>query len=134
MSRLSTFVSIINNGILLRKNFVLVKRTKFLLEVLKVLYQEGFINGFAISEKNSNFFLISIKYVNNLSFVKKFNVISTFSKHCYLSNNKINNVLLKDGIFLISTSHYGIVTNIFLKQNLIYLKNTGGEILIKIEI
>lgn len=123
----------IQNGIQLRRNFVIVIRSKLCLEVLKLLYKEGYINGFAVFDNDHNKLIVFLKYYENNPIVKKFKIISKPSKRFFLSNRKIINFLANQGLFIISTSDYGLVTSDFLFKNKLFLKKKpGGEILFKV--
>jgi len=130
MFLLHDMLSRIQNALTLRRRIVLVLRSKFCIEILKVLRNDGFIQGFSIYEKNSKYILISLNYINNISLIKRFKCYSSCSKYIYVNSKKI----LKNynqGFFLFSNSKYGIITSDFLYKNQNKI-NVGGILLFQI--
>jgi ribosomal protein S8 len=123
----------IQNALILRRHSVKIFRSKFCLEVLKVLYQEGLILGYTISSTDTKFLTIFLKYSENKSFLKKIRIISTPGKKKYISYNQIVKLFNMKGNYLISTSRYGIVTCNFFSKNFQEIKPCGGELLLKLE-
>jgi ribosomal protein S8 len=130
MFLLGDMLARIQNGLLLRRHSVLVLRSRICLEVLKVLYAEGFINGYAVSEKNSNYLIVFLKYIDNQPLIRKFKLISTPSRHMYIDSKKVEKVLMKEGFFVLSTSKYGIVPTTFFRNS--SSKIVGGELLFQL--
>jgi small subunit ribosomal protein S8 len=132
MSHICNLLSNIQSGIIVRHHVVHVKRTKFNLEVLKLLEEQGFINGIFISEKKLNNVSVFLKYYDNKPIIKKLKIISLPSKRIYVNYNTIMKYLSKTGIFVISTSKYGLVcSSDFLKKS-DKLVNVGGELIFQI--
>lgn len=132
MSHLSNLLSNIQSGITVRHKIVNVKRTKLNLEVLKLLYQEGFIDGFSISSDKPRNFSVFLKYNEGVPVLKKLKVISLSTRRVYVNYNTIMKKLSRTGIFVISTSRYGLVSSDSYFNNDEKLLNMGGELLFQI--
>ena len=61
MNHLANLLSNIQSGIIVRHKIVNVKRTKLNLEVLRLLYNEGFIEGFSVSQSKLHNFSVFLK-------------------------------------------------------------------------
>ena len=76
MFLLSDMLARIQNGLLLRRHSVCVPRSRLSVEVLKVLYKDGFISGYAISEEDYNLIVVFLKYNDNKPVFRKFKLLS----------------------------------------------------------
>ena len=132
MSHLSNLLSNIQSGITVRHKIVNVKRTKLNLEVLKLLYEEGFIDGFSISANKPLNFSVFLKYNEGVPVLKKLKIISLSTRRVYVNYNTITKKLSRTGIFVISTSRYGLVCSDSYFNNDERLLNMGGELLFQI--
>lgn len=132
MSHLSNLLSNIQSGITVRHKIVNVKRTKLNLEVLKLLYEEGFIDGFSISANKPLNFSVFLKYNEGVPVLKKLKIISLSTRRVYVNYNTITKKLSRTGIFVISTSRYGLVCSESYFNNDERLLNMGGELLFQI--
>lgn len=132
MSHLSNLLSNIQSGITVRHKIVNVKRTKLNLEVLKLLYEEGFIDGFSISANKPLNFSVFLKYNEGVPVLKKLRIISLSTRRVYVNYNTIMKKLSRTGIFVISTSRYGLVCSDSYFNNDERLLNMGGELLFQI--
>lgn len=132
MSHLSNLLSNIQSGITVRHKIVNVKRTKLNLEVLKLLYEEGFIDGFSISANKPLNFSVFLKYNEGVPVLKKLKIISLSTRRVYVNYNTIMKKLSRTGIFVISTSRYGLVCSDSYFNNDERLLNMGGELLFQI--
>lgn len=132
MSHLANLLSNIQSGVVVRHHVVNVKRTKLNLEVLNLLYNEGFLNGFSISANKSDSLSVFLKYYDNKPVLKKLRIISVPSRRVYVNYNTIVRTLTRSGIFVISTSKLGLIcTEDYLKKDE-KLLNLGGELLFQI--
>jgi len=132
MKHLYSLLSNIQSGIVVRHKLVHVKRTKMNLEVLNLLYSEGFINGFSISENKPHHICVFLKYVDDKPVLRKFRIISTSSKRVYVSYETIVKQLANNGLFVLSTNRYGLtLTDDYLRHSDIFIR-TGGELLFQI--
>lgn len=130
MFLLSDMLARIQNGLLLRRHSVCVPRSRLSVEVLKVLYKDGFISGYAISEEDYNLIVVFLKYNDNKPVFRKFKLLSAPSRRSYVSAQKLFQVVSKGGIFVLSTSAYGVVSTISIANN--NQKSVGGELLFQI--
>ncbi len=121
----------IQNGIKFKSKYVKVKRNKLTMEVLNLLYKNGFINGFFCSEQNPYDIFVYLKYVNSKPVFKKFKYFSKPSRMIYCSALEIKKNLLKNGFFVISTSCNGLFLSGFLSDNFYNFKN-GGTLLFQV--
>lgn len=94
----------IKNGQLARKSFIYQKRKKICEELLKVLWEEGFILGFRISIKNSNFIKIFLKYKNEIPIINYIYIISKPSRRIYYSLKQIWKIKSNKSCIIISTN------------------------------
>lgn len=132
MTHLHNLLSNIQTGLTVRHQITHVRRTRINLEVLKLLYSEGFINGFSISDKKPNNISVFLKYKNGLPVIKRLKIISIPSKKVFVSYNTIVKDLVFTGVFVLSTNHYGLViSDSFVKNPDNFIK-TGGEVLFQI--
>ena len=95
-------ISNIKNGQLAKKAIVFQKRQKLCESVLKILWTEGFITGFKISEQNINIFL---KYhANGKPAIDKIKSLSKPGKRLYYSSKQIWKINSTKGLIVISTN------------------------------
>jgi len=130
MFLLGDMLARVQNGLLLRRHSVYVQRSRLIVEVLKVLYKDGFINGFAIFEENCNLIVVFLKYVDNKPVFQKFKLLSSPSRRNYISARRLLQFISKDGIFVLSTSNYGVISTISIANH--SQKTIGGELLFQI--
>jgi small subunit ribosomal protein S8 len=102
------------------------QNSKICINVLRVLYNLGYIRGFAINDSKS--ITIFLKYVNNKPVVRNIHVISTPGRRVYSPYKKLQQQLKKkdSGYFILSTSK-GVITD---EESVMF--NIGGEVLLKV--
>lgn len=132
MNHLANLLSNIQSGITVRHKIVNVKRTKLNLEVLKLLYDAGFINGYSVSSDKPRNLCVFLKYNGNDPVLKKLRVISLPTRRVYVNYNTIIKRLSRIGLFVISTSKYGLICSDKYFTNDEKLLNIGGELLFQI--
>lgn len=103
---------------------------KICFNILKVLYKEGFINGFYyktnLQQKNKNI-IVLLKYDRSgQSAIKNIKQISRPSKPVYINIKVLWKIKNGFGIFILSTSK-GIMTDFDAR-----LLNLGGEVLLSV--
>ena len=131
MSLLFNLLALITAGYKGRRLLVRVKRSKLCVEVLNLLYSEGYIRGFSLSEKTSNELIVFLKYNNGKPAIRGFENFSTAGRRVYCKSSFILTKLVSNGLFVLSTSNHGLVTSSFL--NLIRKnEKCGGELMFKI--
>jgi len=106
-----------------KKISIRVERSDLILEIITILYREGYISSFRVVDNNFEIFL---KYFEMRPVLYKFKRYSTFSKKSYYSVTKLSKVFRKSDFLLISTTA-GVVTKEYALNF-----NLGGEVLIKL--
>jgi ribosomal protein S8 len=130
MDLLNDMFARVKNAINIRRNFVIIQRSKLCLAVLNLLYLEGFI--FSYSILNSMEIIVHLKYLNNKPLLKGFKRISSSSRRVYFNYKNLVKKFAYNGIFIISTSKMGLITSDFLFKTSSNIK-IGGEVICKIE-
>ncbi len=126
-SKISDFLIQIKNAQKVNKTLCILPKSKIVLGTLNILYNEGFINGYALNNKNITVFL---KYkLNAEPAIQQINILTKPGVPKYISVRKLqflkrNNKNL--GILILSTSQ-GI-----LSQKEALLSNNGGHLLCQI--
>ena len=120
----TTFVySLINlkNSSILKKKVTTLHYNEFLLNVLKLLYKEGFIVSYKVKLKKVDVYL---KYsCDNIGFLDNLKLMSKPSKLNYISILDVCRFTEKKKIFLVSTNT-GLKNNFDCKKS-----NVGGKLL-----
>lgn len=126
MSLISNMISTIKVACNAKLLQVEIQNSKLCINILKILYQLGYIRGFVI--KNKKVILVLLKYKNNKPAIKNINVISTPGRRVYIGYKTLRSELKKkdSGFFIVSSSK-GIITD---EESLMF--NVGGEVLLKI--
>lgn len=138
MFELGNLLSTLQSSIVTRQRTAKVRYTKFNKEVLKLLYMEGFITGFGKTYNDNNdgefnYLTVFLKYdSDNNSFVKHLKIISTPSKRIFVSYENLVRNLSKNGLFVISTSKYGLIFSDFYFKSSNKVYKSGGELLFQI--
>jgi len=120
------FLTIIRNGLMVSKAFVVVPYSKIKFGLAKILKEEGFINDCVIineedlTKKSVKIFL---KYVDNESVIHEISRVSTPGCRSYAGGKKLKPVIGGLGISILSTNQ-GLMTNRKAK-----LLNVGGEVI-----
>jgi small subunit ribosomal protein S8 len=126
---ISDFLTKIRNAINSKHQIVEVLYTKMIIDIVKILKEEGFIENYQISKGLiQNSIIISLKYSvpNRNSIINNLKRISKPGIRVYVRKKNIKNVLGNIGISIISTSQ-GIMTDRKAKT-----LNIGGELLCQI--
>lgn len=98
-------ISNIKNGQRSRKKSIIQKKSKFCQNILNVLWDEGFISGYRILEKNNNFLEVFLKYYDNTPVISNITNISKPNKSIYYSIKNIWKFDLKVGKLFLSTTN-----------------------------
>ena len=120
-------VSIINNGHLAKKSFVMLVKKKSCEKILNILWDEGFILGYKFSSKNPNKLKIFLKYQNGNPVIKLIKTISKPRLRIYYSVKNLWKLDPSIGLLILSTNK-GFMSSFQCKKQVV-----GGEpfILIK---
>jgi small subunit ribosomal protein S8 len=111
----------IQNGQIVKKSFVIQKKTKISEVFLNILWDEGYILGYKNSQNRLKIFL---KYVNGIPAIRSFNIISKPSKKVYYSTKQIWKIQSNQNLLIVSTSK-GLKSLLNCKK-----ANLGGESLV----
>lgn len=93
----------IQNGLLANKKIVVYPKNLLCLEVLKVLYKEGYVNGFRINPQNKKIVDIFLKYSNGKPAFLKMVSPSKPGSRLYVSVTTLWKVKTSMVTFIIST-------------------------------
>jgi small subunit ribosomal protein S8 len=116
------FLTIIRNGIMRSKRFVIAPFSIQRHSLAKILEQEGYINSIEVSgEKQFKNIKIVLKYYQNESVIHEITRISKPSRRVYVKSKNIKPVIDGLGISIYSTNK-GFITNRASKD-----MNVGGE-------
>jgi small subunit ribosomal protein S8 len=116
----------LKNGYNAKKTLVFVKYSKTCLNILHLLYLEGFINGFSITK--NGFILVKLKYFRNDNIYKNYFRISKPGRRIFLSSKQLKQYFSKKTFVVISTNK-----GLFLHTYAI-LQNIGGEVLFELSV
>lgn len=116
----------IKNGQKANKSYILHPRNNKCALILNILWEEGFILNYKISDKNSNMFEIFLKYKHGIPVIKHLIAITKPNNRIYCSSKQLWKINSNLGLFVLSTSK-GILSLTKCKK-----KNIGGELLLLI--
>jgi len=125
MSRdtISDFLTIIRNGIMAARPFVVVPHSAMKIEIAEILQAEGFVSNIVtIEEDGRKYIKIFLKYVDGESVIHEITRVSRSSRRVYVGFREIKPVIGGLGIAILSTSQ-GLMTNKKAKD-----LSVGGEI------
>jgi len=130
INSLYLLVAYIKNGLLANRKIIYIQKSKFVLIILNLLMQEGFIVGFGVSNKSkynmSSFIYILLKYNNGVSVITQIKTISKPGCRLYSSVKSLWKKKDVYSVYVVSTSK-GVMTD-----KIARMRNLGGEVLIKI--
>lgn len=123
MDPIADMLVTIKNGYMAKKDTVLVTRSKFKLEIAKVLEKEGFIGAVTDSPPKIE---IKLVYKNQLPAVNEIKRISKLGLRVYTKGKNIKPLKGGRGLTIISTSH-GVLTGKEARN-----KKLGGEVICQV--
>jgi small subunit ribosomal protein S8 len=126
MSRdvIGDFVTIIRNGIMASKPFVVIPHSKMKFEISKALKNEGFIRDCVIIEGLiKKDIKITLKYVGSESVIHEITRVSTPGRRFYSGSKNIKSVIGGLGLSLLTTNR-GILSHKRAKD-----LGVGGEVI-----
>jgi ribosomal protein S8 len=124
-NNLSLALSIIKNGSLSFKSCVHVPTTKLNLQLIHLLYKEGFIQSFFFNKTRINVFLKFNEFLKPS--IKNIKILSTKGKQVITSHKTLCRLPKNSGVLIIS-SNKGLIT----LSEALYKYKVGGEVLCKI--
>jgi ribosomal protein S8 len=125
------FNSSLKNAYNRKRKFFTCHMSKLIICILRILYKEGFINGFIVNPRNPKKVIVFLKYNQGKSVFKSIMPISKPSQRIFVKSNFFKNKIFKEGCFFLSSNKKGIfltTPNISLNNNFFL----GGEILAKL--
>lgn len=123
MISLSNFIAAFNCSIKNNSSFFKVKKTRFVLEVIKILIQKKYLLGIKI-KKDVVIVFLSIDLKRNNVLATSINSVSTSNRQYYIKANYLNRY--KNELIILSTVQ-GILSNSEAKK-----RNIGGKVLFKV--
>ena len=120
---LADSIARIKNGYTSNLYSVDLRHSKYMVNVIKILYAEGFIRGYHLRIKNK--IVVYLKYnMNNTSIIRELKLISRSSRKIYCSYlDLLYLTVYNNGIFVVSTSK-GLMSSVdALKQKI------GGKLI-----
>jgi small subunit ribosomal protein S8 len=123
---ISNLIATIKNGLNVRKASVCVPRSRLCINILEILYLEGYIRGFSFIEPYS--IEILLKYKDNKSVINDIIRVSKLSKRIYFTYKMLDDKFFQEVLLIISTNE-GLLTN---REIILTNKKIGGEVLLKI--
>ena len=94
----------IKNGQLAKRNFIFQPRKKICESFLQILWDEGFILGYKIDDKNFNKLKIFLKYKNGKPVINSIKLISKPSRRIYYSIDQIWKIDSSKSFIILSTN------------------------------
>lgn len=122
---ISDMIVKINNASKAKKKTVEIPISNMKKEIVKILFEEGFIDNYEFKEDN-NTIQITLRYVDGISSITKIQRISKPSRRIYVKVDNIPIVKNGYGIAILSTSK-GIMTGDKARK-----ENSGGEVILTV--
>lgn len=123
MDPVADMLAIIKNGYMAKKDKVQVPKSKFKLEIAKVMEKDGFINSVSLADNRLE---INLKYTNQRPAINEIKRVSKLGLRTYSKSKNIKKVKGGKGVTIISTPK-GVMDNKDARS-----KNLGGEIICQI--
>jgi len=120
------FLTIIRNGLMVSKPFVVAPYSKVKFEVANILKEEGFIKDCIVVNEDDlvkKAIKVYLKYVNNESVIHEIKRVSTPGRRHYSGAKRVKPVIGGLGVSILSTN-CGMMT-----QNKAKELNVGGEVI-----
>jgi len=94
----------IKNGQLIKRTFILQRKTKICEQFLRILWDEGFILGYKTVQTNKNQLKIFLKYKKRNPVINSIKFVSKPSKRVYFSVKQLWKINSNNNLIIISTS------------------------------
>jgi ribosomal protein S8 len=134
MYLVNQFFGLLNMAYKERRRIVQVKRSKLILRILQLFYEEGLIRGYSLAADLKTIFVF-LKYYQEKRLIQGFKVFSHSGKNIYTSSFLLSKFVVSNGLFVLSTSKYGLIfSNKLLRKNIKFLNKAGGQLLFQIYI
>ncbi|MDP3889423.1 MAG: 30S ribosomal protein S8 [bacterium] len=121
---IADFLTIIRNGTMVAKPFVLGSYSKMRLAIAEILRQEGFVRDMQVEElEGKKVIKVYLQYIDGESVIHEIKRISKPGRRVYSNIDNIRPVIGKLGISILSTNQ-GVVSHLQAKK-----QGVGGEVL-----
>jgi small subunit ribosomal protein S8 len=110
MLLISKIILKLKNAISLNKKFIFLPKNDFCINLLYLLYSEGFILGFYLTNSKKRIKIFLKTETNGSSIIKNVKLISTPSNNHYLKYSHLTKLTNGIGIIILSTP-YGLFTS-----------------------
>ena len=110
MHLISKIILKLKNAISLNKKFVFLPKNDFCINLIYLLYSEGFILSFYLTNSKKRIKIFLKTESNGSSIIKNIKLISTSSNNNYLKYNHLTKLTNGVGIIVLSTP-YGLFTS-----------------------
>jgi len=110
MHLISKIILKLKNAISLNKKFVFLPKNDFCINLIYLLYSEGFILSFYLTNSKKRIKIFLKTESNGSSIIKNIKLISTPSNNNYLKYNHLTKLTNGVGIIVLSTP-YGLFTS-----------------------
>lgn len=110
MLLISKIILKLKNAISLNKKFIFLPKNDFCINLLYLLYSEGFILGFYLTNSKKRIKIFLKTESNGSSIIKNVKLISTPSNNHYLKYSHLTKLTNGIGIIILSTP-YGLFTS-----------------------
>ncbi|MCX8029546.1 MAG: 30S ribosomal protein S8 [Brevinematales bacterium] len=95
--------------------YVFVKKSKFLANILKVMKENGYIGDFVEDSEKRYFYKVELKYYNGKPVIKDIKILSNPSRRLYLGYRDMKPYKNNLGITIVSTPR-GVMTSVEAKN------------------
>ncbi len=114
----------IRNGLKARKDHVVIPGSKLKTEIIKILFEEGYIKDYKIINNKTSFDIkVLLKYDGNGPAISELKRSSKLSRRLYVDKQEVKKIRNGMGISILTTSH-GIMTDLKARK-----LGIGGEII-----
>jgi small subunit ribosomal protein S8 len=103
-NHLANMIATIKNGQLAKKAYVNQTRKKTCEFVLNILWDEGYISGYKISNTSSNTLKIFLKYTNEKPAINSIKLLTKPSLRIYYSLKQLWKLSSSEGLLIMSTN------------------------------
>jgi len=110
MHLISKIILKLKNAISLNKKFIFLPKNDFCINLIYLLYSEGFILSFYLTNSKKRIKIFLKTESNGSSIIKNIKLISTSSNNNYLKYNHLTKLTNGVGIIVLSTP-YGLFTS-----------------------
>lgn len=124
---IGNFLTVIRNGIMASKPYVVAQSSKMNAEIGRILLNEGFIDGVEqiSSDQGRQLLKVTLRYVDGESVIHTLTRVSKPSRRIYTGVKKIKPVIGGLGISILSTNR-GVMSDKQARQENLFV---GGEVM-----